>query len=1068
MNRLKLTQKQKDLASQFSRYSTIIKQAYLGSIYAIQQEEYPDRLAHFAYSLRDVIDLLARIKQTERERKGSLPQKDRKYLLQSVIDPLSKQTHVYDHKYEILVDEYAKLNSIAHSKKAISDETAYSKLSIIEDILYTLTTPQSALYAEIDEIVLRPPSVKNAKRLVEMQFRTATQFKLIEKLPEYWLPHMIDAGFFNDPQPAVVTNGQAEYKNWVPSQYLVKCANAFPKKVTDIILSCVFKDKERNPAVYVDFLICVLTLPIDYVEKIGQKVLDERWYDFIEYYWFAKEYVELIEKLYLNERYSIAIELARHAFAPKLQTNHVPVPHDELINNENGVTPFDSYWFEDTLRDKIPKLVQKNSVSIIELIATILDEYIKLDNQVKGIDSKYGAGSYIWCRAIEESDQNQPSDIKSILVFHLRNCLLYIGTHDIQKLKDIMSIIHQKNYWVYRRLELYIYEQFSHPFEREIIISILWYFGIIDTHHEYYHLIKRAFATLPTHVKQRIFELIDGGFESTKFEQIKNKNGEIAAKNSEKYWKLRHFEPIKDELDEEHSKIYTKLVEEFGVPERPSYLSYITTRIGSPAIEPDLFRDKTIDQVFEIVKNHVIPKGSFAFDDITVATFREYVESNSLDCSKKSSEHEISDASMQYALFSGLGHAVQKGKDVEWEGVLPLIENVVASATRNKNHLSQSYDPILAIYSLMEAGFKKDSISFQLRDKVWRVIKQLIKIGTHAQEPEDYPGNQTNSLDISMNNINGMSFHVVYQYATWCERRGSLKKILVPEAKQIFNDYLNKKLGCHTISRHAVFGVFFPNFYYLDQQWAKSILEKICSGKNEWIAFWDGYVSWNNLYEYVFDDLYMWYDKFLNKEDLIRNRKLKYPYNFTIDHAMLAYLYDLDNADDFVEKFLDKADELANRNDEDKLSMGHCVHQIGIIIEGKDADPKFNKQKLIKMWKRPSVLQHDLDRWFRDSPLDKKATISSYLHYLKRYQKKFNLLYVSIDTFHSYLESFPQEVAECLEILIDNQANNYIPEKEIRGVLKSLLSVGDEQINTKCRVIIDKVALLGPDWRDLL
>ena len=299
-------------------------------------------------------------------------------------------------------------------------------------------------------------------------------------------------------------------------------------------------------------------------------------------------------------------------------------------------------------------------------------------------------------------------------------------------------------------------------------------------------------------------------------------------------------------------------------------------------------------------------------------------------------------------------------------------------------------------------------------------------------------------------------------------RHGSIRRILVPEAKQVFDDYLNKKLGRHTVSRHAVFGVFFPNFYYLDQQWVKNILGKIHSGKNEWIAFWDGYVSWNNLHRYVFDDLYRWYDEFLNKDALIRNRELKHPYNSTIDHAMLAYLYDLDNANGFVEKFFDKADELDNRNDEDKLSIGHCIHQIGIIVEGKDADPKFNKQKLIKMWRRPFVLQHDLDKWFRDSPLDKKTTISLYLHYLKKYRKKFNLIYASIDTFRSYLEAFPQEVAECLEILVDKQANNYIPEEEIRDVLKSLLEIDDKQINTKCRAIIEKVALLGHDWLDLL
>ena len=72
------------------------------------------------------------------------------------------------------------------------------------------------------------------------------------------------------------------------------------------------------------------------------------------------------------------------------------------------------------------------------------------------------------------------------------------------------------------------------------------------------------------------------------------------------------------------------------------------------------------------------------------------------------------------------------------------------------------------------------------------------------------------------------------------------------------------------------------------------------------------------------------------------------------------------------------------------------------------------------------------------------------------------------DTFRSYLEAFPQEVAECLEILVDKQANNYIPEEEIRDVLKSLLEIDDKQINTRCRAIIEKVALLGHDWLDLL
>ena len=138
-----------------------------------------------------------------------------------------------------------------------------------------------------------------------------------------------------------------------------------------------------------------------------------------------------------------------------------------------------------------------------------------------------------------------------------------------------------------------------------------------------------------------------------------------------------------------------------------------------------------------------------------------------------------------------------------------------------------------------------------------------------------------------------------------------------------------------------------------------------------------------------------------------------------------------------------------------------------MIIKDKDDDPKFNKQKLIEMWKRPSVLQHDLDRWFRDSPLDKKTSISLYLNYIKGYREKFNLIYASIDALCSYIEGFPQEVADCIEILIDKRLNNYIPEEKIRDVLTSLLAIGDKQISTKCDTIIEKVALLGHDWGDL-
>ncbi|MCY4491286.1 MAG: hypothetical protein OXC46_07465, partial [Thaumarchaeota archaeon] len=354
-------------------------------------------------------------------------------------------------------------------------------------------------------------------------------------------------------------------------------------------------------------------------------------------------------------------------------------------------------------------------------------------------------------------------------------------------------------------------------------------------------------------------------------------------------------------------------------------------------------------------------------------------------------------------------------------------------------------------------------------------IKKLVEIGTNddsskspkeenGQESKCHLDNQNYSLDISLNDINGMSFHLVYQYAVWCMKHDNDMKVMPHEVKQVFHDYLDKKLGEYTISRHAVLGVFFPRFYHMDISLVKNILGQINTSENIWIAFWDGYMSGNTLVMYVFDDLYKLYDQFLNDENLIQNRKLKQPYYSTINHIMMAYLYNFNNVDHSVEKFLNKADKLTEQNGDNESSMKYCIEQLGEIMKDKSNDSKFNKEKLIKLWKRPSISQHDLSKWFENSPLDKKTTISLYLDYIKNYPEKFDLYFVPIDVLCLYVKDFPNEVLDCLEILIDKQANNIIPDK-IKDILKLLLNIDNSQIKTKCNRLTKKIEQLEYDWR---
>ena len=56
---------QNAIAARLFRYEPRAKEAYLGALYALQHDGYPDRLAQAAHSMREVIDLLSRLRQAQ-------------------------------------------------------------------------------------------------------------------------------------------------------------------------------------------------------------------------------------------------------------------------------------------------------------------------------------------------------------------------------------------------------------------------------------------------------------------------------------------------------------------------------------------------------------------------------------------------------------------------------------------------------------------------------------------------------------------------------------------------------------------------------------------------------------------------------------------------------------------------------------------------------------------------------------------------------------------------------------------------------------------------------------------
>lgn len=1048
---------QNELADRLNSYDPRAREAYLGALHALGHDGYPDQLAQAAHSLREVIDLLTKHKKPEGDRMNRMKKKQRKECLQATIDPLSQQALGAGDKYDSLVRLYGDLSKIAHHGQASAEEVAEA-LSETEEILGVLTTPQLAVNDEMDSLVSGTPSADLAKRLLKTQFRGAAQFRLVEVMPDHWLPCMREAGFFSSPRPADAKRSQP-YTKWPPSLYLRKCTERYGREVAEIILALKFKSpSDRNPAVYIDFLECALSLPLPSAEKIARKALQEEWSDFAHVSIFDDKYMELAARLYREGRHRVAAEMVYSALSTRL-LGAAAAPGGGAAEQEPGkiAMPPNLYWFEETLSKTVFPLAQEEPWPVIELLGRLLGESVALEERRRK-EAKQGgdtgetrnifdphpdAYDYTWAEA------------HGLIVECIRNCIrdcVPRTPEGMERLRRILKTYYKKSHCDFRRLEMAVYAELPDEFKREVETTLLIHFDRDCARDEYYRLLKASFGTLPQSMKEAVLKLVEGGFAPDRLERIGGWGGHDHARAVERRWKLRYLDLVKDHLWGEHAALHSSLHAEFGEPDYPGQFPPKITFQDAPAGGGHL-AGKSASQAFAYMKEYQASVNEFHSGSTAGVEFEEYVENNPGECSSRAPEAEPWGTAAQCCLLSGLDGALRADKNISWDGAMRLIEHAVkAPQARRRGTTSLAY----AACGLIERGLKKDLVDFgTMRQRVWDVLEELVGIGTENAEIGGHVG-QENSLNASLSGINGLSFHAVYQYAAWCERNGAEKKVLVPEAKRVFDDYLDKRIGGHTAARHAVLGVFFPNFYYLDRKWVETLLSKIRSGKETFIAFWDGYASWNSVYSYAFKDLLTLYRELFGK-GLIRNIANKHPYESTAAHVMLAYFYGLEGADTLVKDMLARKDDKA---------IKVCAQQISIIVKGKEGDGEFDKEKLVGLWKDDAFRRCDLTMWFINSPLDKRRSIALYRDYIAGHQGAPSPLYAPIGTLGEYAGDFPAEVAECLDILLDKPGS--CDPDSVHGVLKRVIGTGDGQAVEKCRSVVEKAAQRGHDWQELL
>ena len=614
-----MTPLQKELAAQLGYYGSEVAEAHAGAVRVLEQQKYPDWRAHFAVSLREAIDLIARHRLTGDDRASSMDRKKRKAFLKRAIDPLGRQSYGMDDKYEELCATYDKLSAVIHHRRTISKEQARETLSNTENTLLLLTGSQLEINKKVEDMALKEPSADRAKKLVGIMFRKPTQEHLTD-LPDSWFPYLRDAGFFSDPPGAD--------PGWMPSRYLIKCAAKFEADVFRIIMSRKFsKVTKTRPIVYRDLLSCASRMRADRMEKIGKKAIREKWGDamglYLDVYW------ELAAKLYRKDAFDTAVKMMYFVLKPNR-------PHERKTGD----------WYRVSgVREDLLQISEKQPLPIVKLACRLLPEYVAADDQRRELgDHAHGRSAVTGLAAAFDMS------VAPLIVELIENCVRH-GVNDASQMAQIAEILRRGNHRIYRNLELYVYAACPDKFPKEIVTSAFLYFGDRRLLFDYCRFLGKAFDFLPEPAKRELLKKIESEPDSGR----------------------TYEDAIQKRLDLDLLKHLSASGEIDIMPDIPHDLSFAEM----PAV--GRFNGKSPDQVFEMADNHRIDEEVHQSGYTFMDDFVRYVQDNPRACSERARRLASSDARVQYGLIRGLWDAAGRDTDIDWDSVVALIKRMVNS-----------------------------------------------------------------------------------------------------------------------------------------------------------------------------------------------------------------------------------------------------------------------------------------------------------------------------------------------------------------------------------------------------
>ncbi len=977
---LPLTQTQRDLLSRLPYYSSNAAGSYAGALCVYHGPKYTDRPSHLAYAARDVVDHLARERQDDHEKKSRLDHDGRVAGLKKTFDPVTGDSYGYGEHYRVLVGAYETLSEIAHRRDPGTSRVPFETLPDIERALHDLCIPQAAINKRVDAIMAGDPTDESAAKLVGMIPNWATLQRIIDRLPPSWLYCMERTGFFKNSDEHCDTH-----------RYLLRCAREHPSRVVEIISSYDPEVIRSRHPMYMDFLDCARQMPPGHAAAVIKFMEGAGLSDMSVHY--PAKYLGVATSMCLGGECGLAIDTARRFLTLKNINYGYPGPG----------------WLDSPVREFAGAVMEREPLSLLSFMADLLEDLV---TEYAAGDTGAAITSMHYKRpVIEESDQNIRS-FESYLVAHMRDCIDAAGRLGHDYLRQAVGITKRKDLLIYRRLEMYAFGAFPDAFRKEAAKYAVKYLDHPYLYHEHYVMLQNGYCSMDEGVKNDILGTIMGSGTG--------RDGEPT-----EFTRWRYLECIRGCLDGRHEGIYRDLVKKHGEVPHPGYRLHrgpgrIRPEQEPDRLEPDPLEGMDTAGVIEILRAR--GTGRDAPDDGLLAGFRRAARADPEGVSARAMDLAGADPRIWRIFFDSMRDALHEGRRIDWDGTTGLMRRVGDELGRGG---TAAEGAAISACSLLEYAIQEALPGIESRDGLWQAIRSLADASAPDHDP-DLEGfeNAVNTrmpidvLNMSIDSLAARSFLVMVMYVAWCHGQTGRVEI-APEARAVLDRYLG---GTRTVYRDVALGFCLNVLHFLDKDWTMKMVDEIRKNDYEMIAFWNGYVMWNDPDRRVFSDLLDVYNDFLTggmSEMLVERGTFK----STLDHYISAYLYDYEKSGIDFDPFLNSI------KDDSEYLIDCCVSRVAEVVH-KIGDPSsFSVKRLKRLWRHEVFSKQDLTHWFAGSRVGEES-VSMYLEYIRMYLKYIRgcggtlpLLYPILVELESHADKSPEPVTDTLICLVEDGMN---------------------------------------------